>query len=135
MSNLLHYVLDYGCFALGAILYILSKIQEYKDMADANPDPKITYSAKKFLNKEAINFVRLFIGGFALIIFSPMLVGGAVVDVKNADGAVMFSISMKTALMPLYFTIGLGGTALLFSVLGRYKKTLLSKLPPEENRS
>lgn len=135
MSDFLHYVLDYGCFALGAVLYILSKIQEYKDMAELNPNPKVVYNARNYFNKEVINFVRLFLGGIALVIFSPMLIGGAVVEVQNAQGAVMFSVSMKSALMPLYFTVGLGGTALLFSVLGRYKKTLLSKLPPEENRS
>lgn len=134
MSDFLHYVLDYGCFALGAVLYILSKVQEYTEMAEANPDPNVNYSTKKFLKKEIINFIRLFIGGIALVIFSPMLIGGAVVEVQNAQGAVMFSVSMKSALMPLYFTIGLGGTALLFSVLGRYKKTLMNKLPPEENK-
>lgn len=134
MSDFLHYVIDYACFLLGAVLYALSKVQGYKDMAAANPDPKIVYSAKNFINKEIINFIRLIIGGIALVIFMPMLIGGAVVDIKNAEGAVIASITLKSALMPFYFVVGLGGTALLFSIFGRYQKTLLSKLPAEDNK-
>jgi hypothetical protein len=134
MSDFFHYAGGYALFALGSVLYCLSKVQEYKDMAESNPDPKIVYNTKKFLNKEMINFIRLFLGGVALVILMPMLIGGTVVELKNSEGTVLTSVSLKTALMPLYFVTGLGGTSLLFSIFGRYRKTLLSRLPAEDGK-
>lgn len=134
MSDILHYAIGYALFVLGAVLYCLAKVQEYKDMAEANPDPKIIYNTRRFLNKEMINFIRLFLGGIALVIMMPMLIGGTVVEIKNSEGSLLTSISLKSALMPFYFVVGLGGTSLLFSIFGRYRKTLLSRLPPEDGK-
>lgn len=134
MSDFLHYVIGYALFALGAFLYCLGKVQEFKDMAEANPDPKIVYNSKRFFNKELINFIRLFVGGIGLVIIMPMMIGGTIVEIKNSEGAVLTSISLKSALMPFYFVVGLGGTSLLLSIFGRYRKTLLSRLPAEDNK-
>lgn len=134
MSDFLHYIIGYALFVLGAVLYCLGKIQEFKDMAESNPDPKIVYNTNRFLNKELINFIRLFVGGIGLVVIMPMLIGGTVVEIKNTEGAVLTSISLKSALMPFYFVVGLGGTSLLLSIFGRYRKTLLSRLPPDDGK-
>ncbi len=131
---MLTYLFGYAAFLLGAILYVLGKVQEYKEMAEANPDPKIIYSTKKFMNKEIINFIRLCLGGIALVILMPMLIGGATVDLKSAEGAVIATVTLKSALIPLYFVTGLGGTATLFSMFGKYKKTLLSRVGVEDGK-
>jgi hypothetical protein len=130
---MVHYLLNYGCFLLGCVLYLLGKIKEYKAMAEANPDPKIIYSTRNLIDKEWINLAQLFIGGIALIIFTPMLTGGVVVDVKNVSGNVVTSLSMQTVLMPFYFFVGYSGNSALFSYFGKYKKTLLNQVGVDSN--
>lgn len=134
MSSFFHYAIGYGAFVLGAVLYALSKVQEYKDMAEANPDPKIVYSARKFIGKEIINFARLFIGGIALVIFMPMLIGGATVDIKSAEGVVITNLELKSVLIPIYFLTGYAGNSALFSLFGKYKKTLLSRVGVDDGK-
>jgi hypothetical protein len=131
---MLHYLLDYGSFLLGSILYILGKIQEYKAMAKANPDPKIVYDRKHFIEDEWINFARILIGGIALVIFMPMLIGGATVDIKSAEGNVITNIEMKTILAPFYFLVGYSGSSGLFAVLGKYKKTLFNRVGVDDKQ-
>src|ERR1700749_813550 len=111
---MIHYILDYGSFLLGAVLYVLAKIQEFKEMAEANPDPKVVYNTRHLFEKEWINFARLLIGGVALIIFMPMLIGGASVDIKSAEGAIITNLEMKTILAPIYFLVGYSGLSGLF---------------------
>lgn len=130
---MLHYLLDYGCFALGAVLYMLGKIQEYKTMAKANPDPKVVYDSKHFINDEWINFARIAIGGIALIIFTPMLTSGASVDIKSTEGVTITNIEMKTLLMPFYFLVGYSGSSGLFAFFGKYKKTLFNRVGVSDN--
>lgn len=130
---MLHYIIDYGAFLLGFILYILGKVQDYKAMAKANPDPKIIYNKRHFIDDEWVNFVRIIIGGIALVLFMPMLIGGATVDIKSTDGAVITNIEMKTVLAPFYFLIGYSGSSGLFAVLGKYKKTLLNRVGVSDN--
>lgn len=130
---MLNYFLGYGSFLLGAFLYFLGKVQEYKDMAEANPNPKIEYSTKNFLNKEWINYLRLLIGGIALILFMPKLIGGTSVDIKNISGQVVTTLAMQTILLPLYFFIGYSGNSVLFTLFGKYKKTLLNQVGVESN--
>lgn len=130
---MLHYLLDYGSFLLGSVLYVLGKIQEYKEMAEANPDPKIVYDRKHFIEKEFINFARILIGGVALVIFMPMLIGGASVDIKSAEGAIITNIEMKTILAPIYFLVGYSGSSGLFAIFGKYKKTLLNRVGVSDN--
>lgn len=125
---MLHYLLDYGSFLLGSILYILGKVSDYKAMAKANPDPNVVYDTKHFLNDEWINFARLIIGGIALVIFMPMLIGGASVDIKSTEGTVITNLEMKTLLAPFYFLTGYSGSSGLFAIFGKYKKTLLNRV-------
>ena len=49
---MLHYLLDYASFLLGALLYVLVKAKKLKERAEANPDPKIAFGWAKFLDKE-----------------------------------------------------------------------------------
>lgn len=128
-----HYFIDYGAFLLGAVLYVLAKIQEFKEMAEANPDPKIVYNTKHLFEKEWINFARLLIGGIALVIFMPMLIGGASVDIKSTEGAIITNLEMKTILAPFYFLVGYSGLSGLFAIFGKYKKTLLNRVGVSDN--
>lgn len=130
---MLQYFLDYGCFLLGCVLYLLGKIKEYKQMADANPDPNIVHSNKKLLSDEWINIAQLLIGGVALIIFAPKLIGGISVDIKNVSGQVVANVAMQTLLMPFYFLMGYAGNSALFSFFGKYKKTLLNQVGVDSN--
>lgn len=123
-----HYLIDYGAFLLGAILSILGTIQDYKKMAEANPDPKIIYDAKHLLDKEWVNLARLLIGGIALVLFMPMLIGGITVDIKNTSGNVVTTLAMATVLTPFYFLIGYAGLTGLLAVFGKYKSTLLNQV-------
>ena len=128
-----HYLLDYGAFLLGASLYILGKVQEFKTMAEANPDPKIVYNTKRMFQKEWINMARLLIGGVALVIFMPMLIGGTTVDIKNYSGNVITTLAMSTILTPFYFLVGYAGLSGLLAVFGKYKKTLLNQVGVDSN--
>jgi len=130
---MIHYFIDYGAFLLGAILYVLAKVQEFKEMADANPNPKVVYNTKHLFEKEWINFARLLVGGIALVIFMPMLIGGASVDIKSTEGAVITNLEMKTILAPFYFLVGYSGLSGLFAIFGKYKKTLLNRVGVNDN--
>jgi hypothetical protein len=129
-----NYLIGYGAFVLGAVLFILGKMNDYDKMAEANSSPLVVYSTKKFMRMEAINFARLFIGGIALVIFTPMLIGGVSVDIKNTEGAVVASIALKVLLAPLYFFIAYGGNSALFAFFGRYKKTLLGSVGVDDGK-
>lgn len=127
------YLLGYGSFLLGAFIYMLGKIKEFKLMAKANPNPKIVYNMKSMFEEEWTNFAQLFLGGIALVIFAPMLIGGATVDIKNVSGQVVTSLTLETILLPMYFLIGYGGNSALFGYFGKYKKTLLNQVGVDEN--
>lgn len=129
---MIHYLLDYGCFALGFILFVLRKIKDYKTLAKMNPDPKVIYDRAHFINDELINFIMIAIAGVALVAFTPMLTGGASVDIKSTEGAVIVNVEMKTLLMPLYFFIGLSGS--IFSFFGKYEKSLLKGIGIDEQQ-
>lgn len=125
MINLL---VGFGAFVFGSILYLLSKIKEYKLMAEANTNPSVVYSLKNFLNKEWINILQLYIGGAALVVFLPMLIGGATVDIKTSSGSVLSTFALKAVLIPMYFILGYSGNSAVFNVFGKYKKTLLDPI-------
>lgn len=130
---MISYLIDYGSFLLGAALYILGKISEFKQMAEANPDPKIVYDFRHLVSKEWINFTRLLLGGVALIIFLPMLIGGATVDIKSTEGVIIATLSLEALLRPFYFFVAYSGLSALLSVFGKYKKTLLSRVGVDSN--
>ncbi len=130
---MLQYVFGYVAFIVGALLYMLSKVQEFKEMAAANPDPKVIYNTKTFLDKEWINIARLLIGGLALVVLLPMLLGGASVDIKNSTGSVLTTLKMQTLFIPLDFLMGYSGNSALFAFFGKYRKTLLKQVGADDN--
>lgn len=125
---MLHYLLDYGAFLLGGALYVLMKAKKLKEIAEANPDPKVAFSWTKFRDKEAINLAILLIGGIALVIFAPALIGGATVDIKSTEGSVIATITLQTLLAPFYFLTALAGPSALLNYFGTYEKTLLNRM-------
>lgn len=131
---MLIYIFGYLAFLLGSLIYLIGKVREYKKMAKANPDPKIIYSTKAFINEEWLNFAQFYLGGIALVIFTPMLIGGAVVEVKNSAGAAISSFTLKSVLTPMYFLTGMAGNSALFAFFGKYKKTLLNTVGVDDNQ-
>lgn len=129
---ILNYILGYLSFLLGVVLYVLSKVQEYKNMAKANPNPAVKYSFKDFWNDELVNFIRLLIAGIAVVLFMPMLIGGTTVDIKNTSGAVLTTLALKAVLIPMYFFLGYSGNSAIFALFGKYKKTLLNQVGVDE---
>lgn len=130
---MIHYLLDYGCYSLGVLLYLLGKVKEYKAMAKANPDPKVVYDTRHFISDEWINFAQISIYGVALVVFMPMLIGGATVDVKSAEGVVITNIDMKTLLAPFYFVTGIAGSSGVMAIFGKYKRTLYGRVGVDSN--
>lgn len=122
----MNYLLGYGAFVLGSLLYLLSKIRDYKKQA--KPVTGMEFSLKQFWKDELINIVQLYLGGVALVIFLPMLIGGSTVDLKNTSGNVVTTLTLKESLIPMYFILGFSGNSALFSLFGKYKKTFLNQL-------
>lgn len=122
------YLIDYGAFLLGCLIYILRKAQKLKELGEANPDPNVAFKWKNFVDKEYINFATVLLGGIALVVFTPALIGGATVDIKSTEGAVVTTLQMSTLLAPFCFLMGLAGPSALFSYFGKYEKTLLNRV-------
>lgn len=118
-----------GCISI----YILVKVKKLKELGEANPDPKVEFKWKKFLDREYINFAILLVGGIALIVFLPKLIGGASVDIKSTEGTVITNIALQTVLDPIYFLIGLAGPSALLNFFGTYEKTLLNRIGVSDN--
>jgi hypothetical protein len=125
---ILNYALGLLSFMFGMTIHILGKVQEFKQIAEANNDPSVTFSYKKLFNKEWINFVRAILGGIAIIIFLPMFIGDYKTQFVNHEGVVMFTVALKALLIPLHFFIGYSGSSAVFNILGKYKKDLLSNI-------
>lgn len=125
---MIEYFYDYGAFLLGAALHVLGKLQDFKQMAKSQPNQNVKVSLMAMASDEWINFARLLIGGVALVIFTPKMIGGTMVEIKNIAGQVVSTIEMKTMLLPFYFLIGMAGNSALFAYFGKYKKTLFNQV-------
>jgi hypothetical protein len=123
-----NYVLGYLAFSLGSTIYLITKIQEYRKTAKANPNPNFVFSMKDFWSDEWLNVLKLQLGGIALVLFLPILIGGTTVDIKNTAGAVVTSFALKVALMPMYFVLGYSGNSAVFALFGKYKKTFVNQM-------
>jgi hypothetical protein len=125
---MIQYILGYGVFLLGSAIFVLAKAQKLKQIAEANPDPKVSFSWRKMWDKEYINVIMVLLGGIALIIFAPHLIGGATVDIKSTEGTVITTLELQSILDPFYFLVGLAGPSALFGFFGRYEKTLFNRV-------
>ena len=90
---MINYLLGYGAFVLGSVLYLLSKIRDFK--RQAKPIPGMEFNYKQFWNDELINIIQLYVGGIALVIFLPMMIGGATVDIKSTSGIVITTLALS----------------------------------------
>ena len=122
-------------FTLGSILYILGKMQDYRQLAKSNKLSSVVFNAKQFFLQEWINMLRLFIAGFALVIFAPMLAGERNIAIMSEDGITSTVFSIKEALIPFYFLIGYGGNSAIFNLFGKYKKTFLNQAGISDSES
>ncbi len=129
---LTNYVLGYAAFIGGMLMYLLSKIADYKKTAKSNPNPALKFSMKEFWSDEWINLVQLLVAGIALVIFLPMLVGGGTIDMKTSSGTTYATFALKQALIPAYFFIAYSGNSAVFAIFGKYKKTFLNQLGVED---
>lgn len=131
---MLNYFLGYAAFLLGVFLYLLGKIQDYKQMAASNSDQSVVFSLSKFWTNEWINITRLLVAGMAIVIFTPMITGGRTVTLNNDAGQAITSFALKAILAPMYFLLGYSGTSGVFRIFGKYKKTLLNKVGVEDDK-
>lgn len=128
---ILNYTLGYVAFLFGMLIYLLGKINEYKKLAKAHPNPLVNFSLSKLWSSEWANVIQVLLGGLALVIFLPMLIGNYQVDFKSSSGAIIATVNLKAVLIPLYFFIGYSGNSAVFMILGKYKKELISKIGGE----
>lgn len=126
------YLWSYSAFVGGMIMYLLSKIADYKKTAKSNPNPALRFSMRDFWADEWINLVRMLVAGIALVIFLPMLVGEGTIDMKTSTGTTYATFAIKKALIPAYFFIAYSGNSAVFAIFGKYKKTFLNQLGVED---
>ena len=129
---MLQFLIGYGLFFLGSVIYLLIKARDYKQLADKVPNSDVQATFKDFWNKEWINMFILWLAGIAVVLFLPQLIGGSTVDLKSAAGNVITTVSLKTALTPMEFILGYSGNSVVFALLGKYKKSLLSQMGVDE---
>ncbi len=130
----LNFVLAYAAYLLGASIFILDKIAEYKRIADAHPDTSIIFNGKIFWKKEWVNIVKILLLGFAtMILLIPL--GGITIDFNNAQGQAMFTTSVKVIALPLYLVMGWSGGKGTIAVAGKYKKELYDRVGITEDKS
>lgn len=124
---ILNYFLAYGVYIIGALLFFLDKISEYKKIANANPNPDITFELKTFWSAEWVNVIKVILLGIAtMILLIPL--GGISVDFHNSAGQSMFTTSVKVILLPLYLVMGWTGGKGTIALAGQYKKELYKKV-------
>lgn len=124
---IINYLLAYGVYLLGAVLFYLDVIGKYEKIADANPNPDIVFNRRIFWRKERVNIIRVILLGVAtMILLIPL--GGLSVDFKNAAGGVMFNTSIKVILLPLYLVFGWSGGKATNALAGKYKEELYKKV-------
>lgn len=130
---MLNYLLAYGCYFLGATIFVLDLIAKYQLMAESNPDDNITFDAKQFWHKERFNVIKVLLLGLATMILLVPLEGISL-DFVNSSGDLMFTVNAKTALLPIYLIFGWGGGRATIALAGQYKKAFYKKVGIETEK-
>jgi hypothetical protein len=125
---ILNYLLSFGAYSLGALIYILDQIKKYQDVAETSPDPKITYQKKNFWQKEKVNVIQIGLYGIVSVIFLPYILGGSAIQLASSSGSVIWSLPMQTALIPAQIIIGWSGGRAVIAFMGNSKKELYKKV-------
>lgn len=124
---IVNFLLAYGCYLLGAFIFTLDLIAKYKLMAESNPDKNVQFDSKEFWRKENINLIKVVLLGVAsMILLVPL--NGISMDFVNAAGDLMFTVSAKTAMLPIYLILGWGGGRGTIALAGQYKKGFYQKV-------
>lgn len=129
---MLYYLIAYGCYFLGATIFTLDLLAKYQLMADAHPDDDITFNSKEFWKKERFNLIKVILLGFATLILLIPLEGISLDFINNSD-EIMFSVSAKTLMFPVYLILGWSGGRGTIALAGQYKKGFYKKMGIEEN--
>lgn len=124
--------LQYLAYLLGALIYILDVIEKYQKMAETSPDASITYNKKSFWKKEKFNIIRIIALGIVSIIVLPWIIGGQTFAVMKDDGTVLYSLPIKSALIPLQIVVGYTGGRGILAALGKSKKDLYKRIGIDE---
>lgn len=130
----INYLLSYGAYLLGALIFILDQIKKYEDIANANPDPSITYKRLSFWRKERINIIQIVLYGIVSVIILPRMFGGTTIDFKTESGSVMYSLALKAALIPLQVIVGWSGGRVVLALMGKTKGELYKKVGITEDK-
>lgn len=129
---MINYILMFAAYCLGATIFILDEIKKYENLAEATPDPAVTYKKKTFWQKEKINIIQMVLYGIVAVIIFPMLFGGSNFSLNKEDGTTLWTVPMKTALIPLMIIVGWTGGRAVIAFMGKSKKELYKKVGIDE---
>ena len=124
----MNYLFMYLAYLLGAAIFILDQIKKYEDIANANPDPTITYKKVNFWEKEKWNILQIILLGGVSIIILPALFGGSSFALEKSDGSTLWTVPMKAALIPIQIVVGWSGGRMILAFLGKSKAELYKKV-------
>jgi hypothetical protein len=130
----MNYLFMYLAYLLGAAIFILDQIKKYEDIANANPDPSITYQKKKFWQKEKWTLIQIILLGAVSVIILPALFGGSSFALQKQDGSTLWTVPMKQALIPIQIICGWSGGRMILAFLGKSKKELYKKVGIEDEK-
>lgn len=126
-SQILDFALSYACYFLGAVIFTIDLIAKYKLMAESNPDKDVVFDSKAFWKKENINVIKVLLLGVAsMILLVPL--NGISMDFVNSAGDLMFTVSAKTAMLPIYLILGWSGGRGTIALAGQYKKSFYARV-------
>lgn len=128
MTQFLLYLGQYGAYILGTLIFILDQVKKYEEIANANPDPNITYKKKSFFAKEKWNIIQMALLGIISVMMLPALFGGSTFELHRATGELAWSVPMKAAMIPLQTIIGWSGGRMILAFMGKTKGELYKKV-------
>jgi hypothetical protein len=124
----------FAAYLLGALIFVLDEIKKYENIANANPNPDIQYGWPLFWKKEKINVIQMFLYGVVAVIIFPMLFGGSNFALRRETGEVIWSVPMKTALIPLMIVLGWTGGRAVIAFMGKSKRELYRSVGIEDDK-
>ena len=130
----MNYLFMYLAYLLGAFIFILDQIKKYEDIANANPDPTITYKNMNFWQKEKWTLMQIVLLGAVSVIILPALFGGSSFALQKADGTALWTVPMKAALIPVQIICGWSGGRMILAFLGKSKAELYKKVGITEDK-
>ena len=128
MNSFLLYLAQYGAYILGALIFILDQVKKYEDVANANPNPSITYQKKSFWAKEKWTILQIILLGVVSALMLPALFGGSTFALQKSDGTTAWSVPMKAALVPVQIVVGWSGGRMILALMGKTKGELYKKV-------